>query len=95
MKLPRLVMVVMLTLAIPWIGWADPLPTAVENDFKPLKAIVIGKEGDGWLIDAGRGLGVHEGDIFTVVSPGKTVVHPQTGEKLGTIQQITGLLQVI
>jgi hypothetical protein len=95
MKLPRLVMVVMLTLAIPWIGWADSLPTAVENDFKPLKAIVIGKEGDGWLIDAGRDLGVHEGDIFTVVSPGKTVVHPQTGEKLGTIQQITGLLQVI
>jgi len=94
MKFSRFVMV-MLALAIPCMVSAGSLPTAVENDFKSLKGIVIDQEGDGWLIDAGRDLGVHEGDIFSAVDPGKAIVHPQTGEKLGSMQQITALLQVI
>lgn len=88
-------MMVMLAFAIPCMVSAASLPTAVENDFKPLKGIVIGQEGDGWLIDVGRDMGVHEGDLFSAVDSGKAIVHPQTGEKLGSMQQITGLLQVI
>lgn len=94
MKFIRLVMV-MLILAVPCVVSAASLPIAVENDFKPLKGVVIGQEGDGWLIDVGREQGVHEGDLFSAVEPGKPVVHPQTGETLGNMNRITALLQVI
>lgn len=94
MKFIRLMMV-MLILAVACVVSAASLPIAVENDFKPLKGVVIGQEGDGWLIDVGREQGVHEGDLFSAIDPGKPVVHPQTGEVLGSMQRVTGLLQVI
>lgn len=94
MKFIRLMMV-MLILAVACVVSAASLPIAVENDFKTLKGAVIGQEGDGWLIDVGREQGVHEGDLFSAVDPGKPVVHPQTGEVLGSMQRVTGLLQVI
>jgi hypothetical protein len=94
MKIIRLMMV-MLILAVACVVSAASLPMAVENDFKPLKAVVIGQEGEGWLIDVGREQGVHEGDLFSAVDHGKPVVHPQTGEVLGSMQRATGLLQVI
>lgn len=94
MKFLRLVMVV-LALSVPCLVSAATLPAAAENDFKPMDGVIIRQEGDAWLIDVGREQGVHEGDLFSAVEAGKPVVHPKTGEKLGSMPQITGLLQVI
>ncbi len=91
------VFIVMLALALaaPCLLSAAPLPAEWEAAFKPLDGVVIGREGEEWLLDLGREQGVHEGDLFSLVEPGPPVVNPQTGEGLGRLLRIKGLLQVI
>lgn len=71
-----------------------PLPQQLREDFKPLNGIIIMPVGEEYLIDLDAGKGLVEGDLFSVVEPGERVVHPQTGEVLGSLDKVKGYLQV-
>jgi hypothetical protein len=47
-----------------------------------------------FLIDRDADDGIAVGDLFSVVQPGKKIVHPVTGETLGTLDRVKGFLQV-
>jgi len=73
---------------------AAKLPSNVMKDLSPLTGLVLLDRGDEVLIDLTAEKGVRVGDLFSVVSKGEVVNHPLTGEPLGTLDAIVGLLQI-
>ncbi len=67
----------------------------IARDFKPLSGYVVMSSEDEYIIDLDDTKGVAMGDIFSVVKPGKQIVHPVTGKVLGTLEEIKGVLKVI
>ena len=82
-----------LTILIPSIAFAE-LPHQVELDFAVLSGTVVMAVNDEYLIDLDDRDNLHEGDILTLVKPGKKIFHPQTNEILGTVDIPVGFLQV-
>lgn len=74
--------------------WALEPVDSVARDFKPLAGVVIMATGGEYLIDADAAKGAREGDLFAVVKPGERIVHPTTGQVLGSLDQVKGYLQV-
>ncbi len=66
----------------------------LRRDFAPLDGVVIMPSGNDYLLDLDASKGVRVGDLFAVIKPGEKVVHPVTGEVLGTLDQAKGLLRV-
>lgn len=64
------------------------------RDFAPLSGYVVMPADDEFLIDLGAANGIAAGDLFSVVHPGKKIVHPVTGKMLGTLDRVKGFLQV-
>lgn len=73
---------------------ADSVVDRIADEFKPLSGVVIMQVGEEYLIDLDAAKGVAEGDLFSAVVPGERVVHPVTGEVLGTLDDVKGLLTV-
>ena len=67
----------------------------IARDFKPISGYVVMSSEDEYIIDLDDTKGVERGDIFSVVKPGKKIVHPVTGKVLGTLEEIKGVLRVI
>lgn len=74
--------------------WALEPVDSVARDFKPLAGVVIMATGGEYLIDPDVTKGVREGDLFAVVKPGERIVHPTTGQVLGSLDLVKGYLQV-
>lgn len=72
---------------------ADVLDELVR-DFAPLPGVVVMPADGEFLIDRDAADGVAVGDLFSVVHPGKKIVHPVTGKVLGTLDRVKGTLQV-
>jgi hypothetical protein len=70
------------------------LPHQVELDFAVLSGTVIMPVDGEYLIDLDDRDNLHEGDILTLVAPGKKIFHPQTKELIGTVDKPIGFLQV-
>ncbi len=66
----------------------------LNQDFKPITASLVMPLGSDWIIDQDATRGVKSGDLFSVVTRGKPVVHPVTKEVLGSIEAVRGILQV-
>jgi hypothetical protein len=66
----------------------------IARDFKSLSGYVIMPAQGEFLLDMDADNGVVAGDLFSVVKAGEKVVHPVTGEVLGTLDEVKGLLQV-
>jgi hypothetical protein len=64
------------------------------RDFAPLSGYVVMPADGEFLIDRDAADGIAVGDLFSVVHPGKQIVHPVTGKVLGTLDRIKGFLQV-
>jgi len=73
---------------------ASPFSARVGRDFKPLSGYVIMPVNGQFLIDLDASRGVSEGDLFSVVTPGKKIIHPVTGKVIGTLDKVKGLLEV-
>jgi hypothetical protein len=71
------------------------LPEGIRKDLAPIAAVVLLDRGDEILLDLTAEKGGRVGDLFTVVSKGNVIKHPQTGEELGTLDEVTGLLQIV
>jgi hypothetical protein len=66
----------------------------IAGDFKPVSGYLVMPEGDEYIIDLDKTHGISTGDIFSVLAPGKKIVHPVTQKVLGTLEEVKGILKV-
>ena len=66
----------------------------IAGDFKPISGYLVMSEGDEYIIDLDHTHGISTGDIFSVLAPGKKIVHPVTQKVLGTLEEVKGILKV-
>jgi hypothetical protein len=66
----------------------------VARDFKPISGYVIMEAGGEYLIDLDASKGVSAGDLFSVMRPGKKIIHPVTKKVLGTLEEVKSILKV-
>jgi hypothetical protein len=73
-------------------------PEGLETDFSiaanETERIALG-QGDVVFMNRGRNAGVRAGDAYGIVRAGKLVVHPATGEELGTYVHRLGQVRVL
>jgi hypothetical protein len=66
----------------------------ITQDFEPISGYVVMSDGGEFIIDLDDTQGIAPGDIFSVISPGKKIVHPVTKKVLGTLEEVKGVLKV-
>jgi hypothetical protein len=66
----------------------------VAGDFKSLSGYVIMETEGEYLVDLDADKGISVGDLFSVVAPGKKIIHPVSGKELGTLEEVKGVLKV-
>lgn len=66
----------------------------IAKDFAPISGYVVMREGDEYIIDLDDRRGIATGDIFSVIAPGKKIVHPVSQKVLGTLEEVKGILKV-
>lgn len=67
---------------------------AVARDLAPLDGYVIMPLGDEYLIDIDAAKGAQIGDLFGVIQPGGKIIHPITGEDLGSLSETLAILSI-
>ena len=86
-------LLLLLLLCLPTIAFAD-LPEQVKADFAITDGLVIMPINDKYMVDLDARNNLRIGDILTVVSPGRKILHPVTKEVVGTVVEPIGFLQV-
>ena len=66
----------------------------IAQDFQPLAGYVVMSDGGEFIIDLDDSRGISTGDIFSVIRPGKQIIHPVTKKVLGTLEELKGVLKV-
>ncbi len=87
----------LLTVLLSFVCPAQLLAGASEQvvqDFKPLSGYVVGQADESYVIDLDAADGLSVGDVVTVVEPGAALTHPVSGESLGRLEKIKGVLKV-
>ncbi len=70
------------------------LPQQIKDDFAPISGVIVMPVGDQFLIDLDATSGLKEGDILSLTTPGEKIIHPETKEILGTLEQVRGYIRV-
>lgn len=84
----------LLFLLFPVVAAGSVFPEKLQQDFSPLDAVVVLATPSQVLLDCDEASGVGVSDLFALLSPGETIVHPTSGEVLGTNQSVSGWLRV-
>jgi hypothetical protein len=66
----------------------------ITQDFEPISGYVVMPDGNEFIIDLDDTQGISTGDIFSVIKPGKKIIHPVTKKVLGTLEEVKGVLKV-
>ena len=66
----------------------------IAHDFEPVSGYIVMSDQDDFIIDLDESQGISVGDIFSVIKPGKKIVHPVTKKVLGTLEEVKGILKV-
>ncbi len=84
-----------LLIALFWtVSALASLTEQLRQDFSPVDGYVVMAAGAEYIIDVDSSQGVSSGDLFSVVSPGEKIVHPVSGEVIGSLDSISAVLQV-
>ena len=67
----------------------------IARDFKPVAGVVVTTEGQEVILDLDAASGASPGDICSVMSPGRQIVHPVTQKVLGTLEEVKAVLKVV
>jgi len=67
----------------------------IANDFRPIAGVVVMASDDEYIIDVDESNGVIIGDLFSVLTTGEKIIHPQSGKILGTLEEVKAILKVI
>jgi hypothetical protein len=87
-------MVSALIVAFTWLPVEAVVVADVVDDFKPISGYIIMKTDGEYIIDLDASKGILTGDLFSVVRPGKKIIHPVSGKVLGTLFDVKGILKV-
>ena len=74
-------------------AWAS-LTEQLNQDFSTVDGYVVMATGADYILDVDSSQGVSSGDLFSVVSSGDKIVHPVTGEVIGSLDNTIAVLQV-
>ena len=66
----------------------------ITQDFEPISGYIVMSDGNEFIIDLDDTRGILTGDIFSVIKPGKKIIHPVTKKILGTLEKVKGVLKV-
>ena len=91
---PLIVILMALFVALLCVPTQAAVIDEVAKDFKPISGYVIMEAGGEYLIDLDASKGVSAGDLFSVMRPGKKIIHPVTGKVLGTLEEVKTILKV-
>ena len=91
---PVIVILMALLVALLCVPTQAAVIDEVARDFKPISGYVIMEAGSEYLIDLDASKGVSAGDLFSVMRPGKKVIHPVTGKVLGSLEEVKAILKV-
>lgn len=80
-------------------AWGEPFTVTlpldrIARDFSPLTGYVVDQTGEEYVIDLDASRGISVGDVFTISSKGKELVHPVTGKVLGRLEKVKAVLSV-
>ena len=75
---------------LPSLGLAD-----IIEDFKPIDGYVVLAEDNNFIIDLDGEDGIAIGDIFSVIGPGKKLVHPISQKVIGNLEEVKGVVRVV
>ena len=89
----RIFKIVIFLLFVPTLCWAE-LPEQLTKDYQAIDGYVVMQIENEYLIDLDASKGIRAGDIFSLVVPGEKIVHPVTGEVIGTLDSNKGFLRV-
>ncbi len=92
LKALPLFFILTLTLSVP--SMVNALPAEIAHNLRQLEGVIVMPIGDEYLIDLDASKGIAEGDIFSVITPGPAVIHPVTGEEIGSLDRVEGWLEV-
>ena len=67
----------------------------ISNDFRPIAGVVVMASDGEYIIDVDESKGVIIGDLFSVLTAGKKIIHPKSGKVLGTLEEVKAILKVI
>ncbi len=70
------------------------LPEGLTQDFAPLDGYVIMPVNDEYLVDLDAAKGAGVGDLLSVSQAGEAIVHPISGEIIGTLNQKLAVLSI-
>ena len=70
------------------------LPDDIASDFALVEGVVVMPINDEYIIDLDARDNLAIGDILTLVTPGKKILHPVTKEVIGSVDNVVGFLQV-
>lgn len=75
------------------VSFADVFDS-LRRDFTPIDGVVVMPVEGEYLIDLDASKGVVAGDLFAVVRSGERIVHPVTGQVIGTLDDAKAVLRV-
>jgi hypothetical protein len=90
-----MVIILILSAGIPWTTATSAGIDEIAADFEPRSGVVVMASNGAYIIDLDESKGVMIGDLFSVVTAGKKIVHPQSGKVLGTLEEVKGVLKII
>ena len=90
----RIFMLSAFIIAATWLPAMADVLDKVAGDFKPLSGYVVMVKDGGYIIDLDASKGILSGDLFSVVKPGKKIIHPVSGKILGTLMEVKGVFKV-
>lgn len=70
------------------------LPASLKVDFAPVDGLVLLARDGEVLIDAAAEKGVRVGELFSVILPGEVLHHPKSGEIIGKLDKVGGVLVI-
>jgi hypothetical protein len=66
----------------------------VAKDFKPVSGVVAMVDGPEIIIELDAAGGIRTGDVFSVLAPGKPIIHPVTQKVIGNLEDVKAVLKV-
>lgn len=66
----------------------------ISRDFKPLPGYVLQRNGAKLIVAVDDLKAVSNGDLFTILTPGKEVIHPITKKVLGRLEKVKAVIRI-
>jgi hypothetical protein len=87
----------MVLMAIPGYGNAQSGGISIDNiakDFSSISGYLVEQAGDEYIIDLDASKGISPGDVFSISSKDKEIIHPVSGKVIGYLGKVTALIAV-